>query len=590
VRDEVGDARSANPLSRRLASLEGLPIRPATARAVLAQFDPRLKLEPSSSPERLDADPGWVARLLSASNAELDRIAAAPWWHNPHAEQREAIERLWRYAAAIAWTARNLAFHRGSGDPRRIAWFGLLAPLGPWVLAAAAPECLPEWLNLHDPIARHRWERDQLGEELGWIGRTAALRWKLPRLLIEAAWLLDEPDDFPIDLEPADAEALDLLRHARAWVERTPFRLHANPDEPAPVSTSIEMRQWMAGLQAWLPSSLFDPKATAAEERVCQSLARHLATIHRRDHLEQSLHDLIRRLAELRPGDPPADWPVPDSALASADPTHAALAAVGELLAENQRLAATLRHAVRAARPRRAEHERRERQELLDALAEFAAGAGHELNNPLAVIVGRAQLLIHRLSHDPEAQRSLRTIIAQAQRAHRMLRDLMYVARPTPDRLRLCQPEEIIRRGVDDLRPEADARRIRLDYLPASPAQAALCDPDQLRHLVEILLRNAIDASPSDAAILIETERQADQLLLRVADQGPGLDPDEARHVLLPFYSGRHAGRGLGLGLPRIARYLDSIGGRLDWSARPGGGTVFRVHLPLAKELPRAAS
>src|SRR5262249_20675650 len=71
--------------------------------------------------------------------------------------------------------------------------------------------------------------------------------------------------------------------------------------------------------------------------------------------------------------------------------------------------------------------EPRIRQAKLEALGEFAAGAGHELNNPLAVIVGRAQLLLAR-ENNPQAVRSLRAILTQAQRAHRILRDLMYVA------------------------------------------------------------------------------------------------------------------------------------------------------------------
>ena len=93
---------------------------------------------------------------------------------------------------------------------------------------------------------------------------------------------------------------------------------------------------------------------------------------------------------------------------------------------------------------RTAEEEPRLRQAKLAALAEFAAGAGHELNNPLAVIVGRAQLLLAQ-EDDPAAARSFRAILAQAQRAHRILRDLMYVARPPEPRPRFCQPEEIVR-------------------------------------------------------------------------------------------------------------------------------------------------
>ena len=97
----------------------------------------------------------------------------------------------------------------------------------------------------------------------------------------------------------------------------------------------------------------------------------------------------------------------------------------------------------------------------LDALGEFAGGAGHELNNPLAVIVGRAQLLLAR-TEDPEMMRSLGIILNQAGRAHRILRDLMFVARPPAPRPRPCRPAELLRACLRDLEEECAARGIRL--------------------------------------------------------------------------------------------------------------------------------
>ncbi len=87
--------------------------------------------------------------------------------------------------------------------------------------------------------------------------------------------------------------------------------------------------------------------------------------------------------------------------------------------------------------------ETRLRQRKLDALSEFAGGAGHELNNPLAVIFGRAQLVLAR-TKDSETIRSLRIILNQAGRAHRILRDLMFVARAPSPRRRACRPSELL--------------------------------------------------------------------------------------------------------------------------------------------------
>jgi signal transduction histidine kinase len=216
----------------------------------------------------------------------------------------------------------------------------------------------------------------------------------------------------------------------------------------------------------------------------------------------------------------------------------------------------------------------------LDALSEFAAGAGHELNNPLAVIVGRAQLLLSRID-DAESARSLRIMLNQAGRAHRILRDLMFVGRPPGRRLRTCRPSELLRDSVRDFQDECAARGIRLSSEIDDAVPAAWTDPDALRHLADILIRNAIQATPSGGKIQVGSRLQLDQLLWWFSDSGRGLDPAEAAHLFDPFYCGRQAGRGLGLGLPRAARIVEMAGGRLRWSSNPGQGTVFQVNLPL---------
>ncbi len=222
------------------------------------------------------------------------------------------------------------------------------------------------------------------------------------------------------------------------------------------------------------------------------------------------------------------------------------------------------------------------RRELLRSLGEFAGGAGHELNNPLAVILGRAQLLLGRTT-DPEAQRSLRAIIGQAQRAHRILRDLMYVARPSAPRPRLCQPVELGRLVLRDLADEAEGRGVGLSFEAGDDAGPAWTDPEALRHLVEVLTRNAIEATPPGGTVHVATRRERGHWVWQFRDPGRGLGPEAVRHLLDPFYCGRAAGRGLGLGLPRVARYIDSLGGGLHWKANPEGGTTFLVAFPIVE-------
>jgi len=240
---------------------------------------------------------------------------------------------------------------------------------------------------------------------------------------------------------------------------------------------------------------------------------------------------------------------------------------------------------VLAARQGIETEENRLEERKLDGLSEFAAGAGHELNNPLAVVVGRAQLLLSR-TDDPEAARSLRIMINQAGRAHRILRDLMFVGRPPARRLRSCRPSELLRDSARDFQEECAARGIRFSSEIDEAVPAAWLDPDALRHLADILIRNAIQATPSGGKIHVGSRLQKDELLWWFSDTGRGLDSAEAAHLFDPFYCGRQAGRGLGLGLPRAARIVEIAGGRLAWSSNPGQGTVFHINLPLPPQPP----
>jgi signal transduction histidine kinase len=251
------------------------------------------------------------------------------------------------------------------------------------------------------------------------------------------------------------------------------------------------------------------------------------------------------------------------------------------MLADRSRLKDRLDAVISVYRDRAEGEEPRIRRALLEALAEFAAGAGHELNNPLAVVVGRAQLLMGRET-DPRKLRSLRAILTQAQRVHRILRDLMYVARPPEPRPRFCQPDEIMKACLRDLGAESEERGVRLFADSLEHATRVWADPDGLRHVADALMRNALEATPRGGSIRVSSAGDAVALRWRFHDTGRGITAAEGAHLFDPFYCGRSAGRGLGMGLPRAARFVAQAGGEIRWSAHPLEGTRFEVRIPLA--------
>ena len=263
-----------------------------------------------------------------------------------------------------------------------------------------------------------------------------------------------------------------------------------------------------------------------------------------------------------------------------ATPILSAWSAWAMMVADRTELDLRLQTVSSAVRDHSASEETRLRDAKLDALAEFAAGAGHELNNPLAVIVGRAQLLLGR-SQDPETSRSLRIILNQAQRSHRILRDLMFVSRPQQPRPRACRPSDVLRACLTAFQDDCESRGIRLTSELEQGESPAWADPDALGHLAETLLRNALQATPAGGRIQVRSCRQGNELRWWVCDSGRGISPAEGAHLFDPFFCGRQAGRGLGLGLPAPPASVAQAGGTLHWSSSIGQGTVFQVQIPL---------
>jgi signal transduction histidine kinase len=217
----------------------------------------------------------------------------------------------------------------------------------------------------------------------------------------------------------------------------------------------------------------------------------------------------------------------------------------------------------------------------LAALAEFAAGAGHEINNPLAVISGQAQYLLGHEA-EPAKQRALQTVIGQTQRIHQILNELMQFARPPRPQKQAVDVPDLIREVAGSLSELAGERRVQLVCpLPERPVGALYADPRQVRTALECLLRNAIEAAPADGWAGVRLELSSpDRLELIVEDNGSGPPPAQRDHLFDPFYSGRHAGRGRGLGLPTAWRLAREHGGDVRFDSLANGTTRFVLSLP----------
>lgn len=220
----------------------------------------------------------------------------------------------------------------------------------------------------------------------------------------------------------------------------------------------------------------------------------------------------------------------------------------------------------------------------LQALYTLAAGAGHEINNPLGSIAGRAQLLI-RDESDPERRRTLAKINSQAFRAHEMISDMMLFARPPQPVREQIDLKTIVNDVVDSLSEVAAERNTTFHQSTPGEPVTLDADPTQLTVALRAMCVNAIEAIGSGGRVELKiawVDREIGKTAeISVHDSGPGISPEQRNHIFDPFYSGREAGRGLGFGLSKSWRIVKNHGGEIDVESTPGGA-VFTIRLPAA--------
>lgn len=234
-------------------------------------------------------------------------------------------------------------------------------------------------------------------------------------------------------------------------------------------------------------------------------------------------------------------------------------------------------HAVFAEQVKSEEARLRDRK--LTSLAELAAGAGHEINTPLAIISGQAQYLFAG-EDDPARRKSLATIVQQAHRVHEILTDLMQFARPAKPEPQVVDLAMLVREVDASLADAASLKGVRIET-DLSDGLIVAADPRQARTALHNLVRNAIEATPEGGSIRLSSDATSTaEIRVVVEDTGPGVPSEHVAHLFDPFFCGRQAGRGRGLGLSTAWRLAKASGGDVRFIS--GSPTTFVLALPRA--------
>jgi signal transduction histidine kinase/FixJ family two-component response regulator len=221
------------------------------------------------------------------------------------------------------------------------------------------------------------------------------------------------------------------------------------------------------------------------------------------------------------------------------------------------------------------------RSKTMTSVGEMAAGAAHEMNNPLAVISGRSQILASQLS-DPKLKAAAHLIHEQSHRLSEIITELMDFAKPTPAQPVQTDLADLLDRALHEAKLHSDVadRDIEVTIADVPPV---LVDPQQVSAALVEVIDNAIHATAANkgrVSIHCAYDVYSKRVVLTVSDNGCGMDDATQKRAFDPFFSAKPAGRRRGMGLPKALRWIESSGGSMRLESRPNQGTRTIVLLP----------
>ncbi len=229
--------------------------------------------------------------------------------------------------------------------------------------------------------------------------------------------------------------------------------------------------------------------------------------------------------------------------------------------------------------------------EKMAALGQLVSGIAHELNNPLTSIMGYAQLLLgHGLA--PAQLAKARKVYQEAERARRIVKNLLYFARKNKPERTCVDVNEVVERTLALRSYELKLENIVVECDLAKALPQTLADPYQLQQVILNLVVNAEQAlleGRGQGHVWIRTSHRVlgapygpgDRLLIEVSDDGPGIPFGITSRIFDPFFTTKPPGVGTGLGLSIVYGIVHAHGGEVTFESQPGKGTKFLVELPV---------
>ncbi len=231
-----------------------------------------------------------------------------------------------------------------------------------------------------------------------------------------------------------------------------------------------------------------------------------------------------------------------------------------------------------------------EHTDRLVSIGRLAAGVGHEINNPLAIInqkTGLAEdlmLLSPEFQHKEAIHECLQVIDQSVDRCKAITHRLLGFARRSDVQYEKVQVNDVIQEVMQFLENSMLHNRIGLELKLQEDLPPILSDHLQLQQVFLNITNNAIDAMEKDGLVTIITQTLAGELCVVIQDTGPGIVSDVLPHIFEPFFTTKETGKGTGLGLSITYGLVKKLGGDITVRSQVGQGTAFTITLPIQSD------
>jgi two-component system sensor histidine kinase HydH len=221
-----------------------------------------------------------------------------------------------------------------------------------------------------------------------------------------------------------------------------------------------------------------------------------------------------------------------------------------------------------------------QRSERLAALGKMAAGVAHELRNPLSSIKGLALLLKSNFAVSSNEAETADILVKEVERLNRSIGELLDYAKPGHLRRDAISIQEIIEKTVLLVRVDAESYGIIIRVETGDELPMISVDKDKMNQVFLNLFLNAIQAMEQGGELMVRTEKDGQNILITVRDNGVGIESENLARVFDPYYTTKNDGTGLGLAMS--SKLVEEHGGWIELSSVVGEYTEVRVVLPLA--------